>query len=92
MPVGYVQTGERRWGEAIIPLLSDLHRAMSKEVARRDWTKQSIDKPSFLPPERLLQNQEVAVVRHQALGLSTDCGRWVRIILPVPGTLLAVYH
>ncbi|MBM3823871.1 MAG: hypothetical protein FJ404_13470 [Verrucomicrobia bacterium] len=47
--VKYVQTGERRWGEAIIIMLKDWHRATMEEVARKGWTDQFIEEPCFIP-------------------------------------------
>lgn len=47
--VKYVQTGERRWGEAIIIMLKDWHRATMEEVAKKGWTEQFIEEPCFIP-------------------------------------------
>lgn len=47
--VRYVQTGERRHGEAIITMLKDWHRAMLEEVAGKGWTEQFIEEPCFIP-------------------------------------------
>lgn len=47
--VKYVQTGERRYGEAIIAMLKDWHRATLAEVAARGWTEQFIEEPCFIP-------------------------------------------
>ena len=47
--VKYVQTGERRYGEAIIAMLRDWHRAMMEEVSRDGWTWRFIEEPCYLP-------------------------------------------
>ena len=47
--VKYVQTGERRWGEALIAMLKDWHRATLEEVAKKGWTEQFIEEPAFIP-------------------------------------------
>lgn len=47
--VKYVQTGERHWGEAIITMLKDWHRATMEEVATKGWTEQFIEEPCFIP-------------------------------------------
>ncbi len=47
--VKYVQTGERRYGEVIITMLKDWHRAMMEEVASKGWTEQFIEEPCFIP-------------------------------------------
>lgn len=47
--VKYVQTGEPRWGEAIIAMLRDWHRATREEVAGKGWTEQFIEEPAFIP-------------------------------------------
>jgi len=47
--VKYVQTGKRRWGEAIIAMLKDWHRATLDEIARKGWTEQFIEEPAFIP-------------------------------------------
>lgn len=47
--VKYVETGERHWGEAIIAMLKDWHRAMMEEVANKGWTEQFIEEPCFIP-------------------------------------------
>ncbi|MCP4643695.1 MAG: hypothetical protein GY851_24830 [bacterium] len=54
MPVlaKYVQTGDRRWGEAIVTMLKDWHRATLEEVAEKGWTEQFIEEPAFIPVYR----------------------------------------
>ncbi|MFZ9856514.1 MAG: hypothetical protein ACO3I0_15465 [Limisphaerales bacterium] len=47
--VRYVETGERRFGEAIIAMLRDWHRATLEVVARKGWTEQFIEEPCFIP-------------------------------------------
>jgi hypothetical protein len=47
--VKYVETGEKHWGEAIITMLQDWHRAMLEEVAQKGWTEQFIEEPCFIP-------------------------------------------
>ena len=47
--VRYVRTKERRWGEAIVAMLRDWHRATLAEVASRGWTEQFIEEPAFIP-------------------------------------------
>lgn len=47
--VRYVQTGDRRHGEAIVAMLKDWHRAMREEVAREGWTWRYIEEPCFIP-------------------------------------------
>ncbi|MBW7862840.1 MAG: hypothetical protein H3C30_00330 [Candidatus Hydrogenedentes bacterium] len=47
--VKYVETGERQWGEAIVAMLKDWHRAMLEEVANKGWTEQFIEEPCFIP-------------------------------------------
>jgi len=47
--VKYVETGEKHWGEAIIVMLQDWHRAMLEEVAQKGWTEQFIEEPCFIP-------------------------------------------
>ncbi len=47
--VKYIQTGERRQGEALITMLKDWHRAMREEVAQKGWTEQFIEEPCFIP-------------------------------------------
>ena len=45
--VKYVQTGERRYGDAIVAMLQDWHRAMLAEVAVKGWT--DYFDPCFIP-------------------------------------------
>jgi hypothetical protein len=47
--VKYAQTGEGRYGEAIIAMLKDWHRAMMEEVAKEGWTWRFIEEPCFIP-------------------------------------------
>ena len=47
--VQYVQTGDRRQGEAIVAMLRDWHRATLAEVATKGWTEQFIEEPCFIP-------------------------------------------
>ena len=47
--VRYVETGERRFGEAIIAMLRDWHRATLEVVASKGWTEQFIEEPCFIP-------------------------------------------
>jgi hypothetical protein len=47
--VKYVQTGGRRYGESIVTMLKDWHRAMLEEVAAKGWTEQFIEEPCFIP-------------------------------------------
>lgn len=47
--VKYVDTGDAHWGEAIITMLKDWHRAMQEEVAQKGWTEQFIEEPCFIP-------------------------------------------
>jgi len=47
--VKFVQTGERRYGEAIVTMLKDWHRAMMEEVAKDGWTWRFIEEPCYIP-------------------------------------------
>ena len=47
--VKYLQTGERRYGEALVIMLKDWHRAMMEEVAKKGWTEQFIEEPCYIP-------------------------------------------
>lgn len=47
--VKYVQTGERQYGEALIVMLKDWHRATLDEIAKKGWTEQFIEEPCFIP-------------------------------------------
>ena len=67
--VRYVQTGERRWGEAIIAMLKDFHRATQDEVGKKGWTEQFIEEPALIPLYR----------KHLiAGGLMTEDEAWFR--------------
>ncbi|MCA9264812.1 MAG: hypothetical protein KDA60_13225, partial [Planctomycetales bacterium] len=48
----FVQTGERRWGEACIAMLQDYHRALNVEIQAKGWVEQFAEPPAFLPVYR----------------------------------------
>ena len=50
----FVQTGERRWGEACIDMLRDYHRALTAEVRAKGWVEQFAEPPAFIPLYRRL--------------------------------------
>ena len=45
----YVQTGDRKWGEACLDMLKDFHRGVEELVARKGWTDLFVEEPATIP-------------------------------------------
>ena len=48
----YIETGERRWGEACITMLKDSQAQLEAEVKAKGWVEQFAEPPAFLPVYR----------------------------------------
>ena len=54
----YAQTGDRKWGRAIVAMLQDFHGAMKREVATNRWIEQFEFPAAYIPLYRNCLLQE----------------------------------
>lgn len=45
----FVETRDRKWGDACLATLKDFHRGLREEVAKKGWTDRFVEEPAYLP-------------------------------------------